>query len=611
MVNSARAAGLMLGLFGLSLGCTESAPRKLEVFTVDVRLESQDPSLDLSGLPVSLDDSGRFSTNAQGRMLLTYQQFAGAHLKLKVKLPDHLQADAPLEREYVLKVDDNGRTEPVEFVLWVSKAENKPTGDKVDFVIAVDGECEGRVVRFEGKAVGVTGPDGFLEHVVTRYPGKEVELIAEAKDGCPALRCRYLLSEDDTILRVDSSCETLTPAKAPEPPPMVAEAPKSPAPKPEPRRVTVASRAMPAEPKPRRQPPKSRTAPEKVAKARAPVAERSPAPAPKPEPKPAAAAKPEPKPEAAKPEAKPAIAQNPEPEAPDPVPSKADSTEVAARETPAPNPEAPDPEVKAEPKAPKAGHVALQVHCEPEGLLLHVDGKKTGEICRSGLMLELKPGVHKLSTSGPSCPESKASFIELSPAARSTAIHLKNACTLSCEDRVRQKLRERQRPTGVELACLRLEPSAKGYVDAQLLLSYAYMQGRDLPEATKLLRATLKTPAGKTQPEVLLRLATLESKQNQLDSAISHAEEAWRYRMKFTGGPQVRATSVMQLLKLRAGLQEQRFYADEDESAYNRALDLYGQLAATASKNGHGSRAQAAQTAMTRLKKQKRRIDGG
>lgn len=585
MVNSARAAGLMLGLFGLSLGCTESAPRKLEVFTVDVRLESQDPSLDLSGLPVSLDDSGRFSTNAQGRMLLTYQQFAGAHLKLKVKLPDHLQADAPLEREYVLKVDDNGRTEPVEFVLWVSKAENKPTGDKVDFVIAVDGECEGRVVRFEGKAVGVTGPDGFLEHVVTRYPGKEVELIAEAKDGCPALRCRYLLSEDDTILRVDSSCETLTPAKAPEPPPMVAE-PSIPAPKPEPRRVTVASRAMPAEPKARRRPQESRPAPEKVAEIRAPVAERSPAPAPKPEPKPAAAPKPEPKPEAAKPEAKPAIAQNPEPEAP-------------------------DPEVKAEPKAPKAGHVALQVHCEPEGLLLHVDGKKTGEICRAGLTLELKPGVHKLSTSGPSCPESKASFIELSPAARTTAIHLKNACTLSCEDRVRQKLRERQRPTGVELACLRLEPSAKGYVDAQLLLSYAYMQGRDLPEATKLLRATLKTPAGKTQPEVLLRLATLESKQNQLDSAISHAEEAWRYRMKFTGGPQVRATSVMQLLKLRAGLQEQRFYADEDESAYNRALDLYEQLAVTASKNGHASRAQAAQTAMTRLKKQKRRIDGG
>ena len=276
---------------------------------------------------------------------------------------------------------------------------------------------------------------------------------------------------------------------------------------------------------------------------------------------------------------------------------------MAAAET------APPPPAE-QPYRPADGRPA-PVTCAPEGRELYVDGRLALRECGPRKTVYLSPGVHKLTLRGGGCPETRASFVEVPAKGRIKPIEIRGECKSNCVDSIRSRLASDARLSESELTCLKRAGSGdRRYIEAKLMLAHVYAKQGQAQQAEQVLGEALKTRSGRSDPELRVRLAELLGKRKELERASKEAEAAWRYRMKFRGSRTQRERWILNTLKLRAGIFEQLFYAEEEVAYYTKAVATYTDLERTARQSQNTDMARYARAALSRVELQRRRLDG-
>lgn len=535
---------LLAGLLCGLVACS-SDPISLESFTILVQLKSDTAGVDLSGVPVS------FGSQEKGRFVTDARGQRGVTYRGAVGSRLRVRVQLPPRLVSSQATDRQ--------LLLATDAEGHP--QPVRFVLNVRPAAQPAPAAEELRRYVLAAETGCAKQRILL----DGELLGQtASDGYVELVFKRAPAKVQLLAEATERCpalscefeladKTIIPfdARCAKPAPAEAAAPE-PAPAPEP---TAAAREAPPPPKPEPAPrTKSRTARR-------------------------AASKPAPKPRAA-PKAAKAPAQVPQAALPKPV----------------------------EPSGGVKGGRSVSVRCEPAGLSLYVDGKKTLDHCTPGAVVLMTPGVHKLQLEGPGCPRSRAAFTEVPAKGAVTEASVQTSCSRSCEERVRAALGAKQRLSEAQLACLKRPASDKSYLSAQLLRAHAYSTMGYNAKAEAVLAEAAATPSGKVNPELHLRLAAAQSKARKLKAALSSVDLARRYRANFRSK---RRSWFIKISELRAGLLEQLFYRDRDRKRYQEAVREYESLLVLLKKANSRTKAKKVQANLKRLQNQARRLKGG
>ena len=223
----------LLSLLLLATGCDlllESQTIELEIFPVEVRVTAP-AGVDVGGIPVTFSHSDRLTTNPQGRLRVNYQGARFGRLHIAVELPGGLQATGPVEQEFVLDHDAEGKPAAVRFIVAATSGAPPTTapGTQAKYVVVVDSDCEGQDVEVDGDFLGTTDEDGYLEKNFMSSPGGVVRIVAKATGRCAEIACAFVLPEQGAILNVEPSCDAgqagASPPPPAEPPPLPAADP--------------------------------------------------------------------------------------------------------------------------------------------------------------------------------------------------------------------------------------------------------------------------------------------------------------------------------------------------------------------------------------------------
>ncbi len=247
----------------------------------------------------------------------------------------------------------------------------------------------------------------------------------------------------------------------------------------------------------------------------------------------------------------------------------------------------------------------VTIECAPAGLRVFVDKKLVAAECTGSVDVELTHGVHRIELKAqpgqPRLPRTRRE-IEV-PTAVAVKIQAREA--LSCTESVRRKLEAKKKVGNSELDCLRPAfADAKQEREAKLLLAYGLERLKDYAGAASALGTIAKSPRGKFDPDIHLRLAQLQLRRKKYGKCVKSAEAAWTYRTKLRGSRAKKTEAMLEITSVRAGCLEERFYATENTRYYRAAKDAYSKLASLSKSAKNTTRAKYAEERLARLKQQ-------
>lgn len=421
----------------------------------------------------------------------------------------------------------------------------QPTGetDGQEIGVVVQSRCAQQAVTAAGAEVGRTDIDGYASFV-THAPIGPLAVSVGAEAGCK-LTCTLEVIEGGGLYAVAEGCDQPVLAFGQVPPATVAE----------------------ARPKPRRTKPAVGQAKPSAGEPKVPAAE-------------------------------PVEGASPGDSYDEPDPKGTEATPpIEADANPTERPRAP--------RRRALEQARVTIACAPPGLRLLVDRKVVAAECSGTVDVELVYGVHHIELEAqagqPRLPKTRKQ-IEVPT---SGTVEIRARSELSCTESIRRKLDAKKKVGKSELECLRPPFSdAKEEREAKLLLAFGLERLKDYAGATKALETVASSDRGKFDPDIHLRLARLLMLRKAFGPCVKSADAAWTYRNKLRGKRAQKTEAMLEVLSVRAGCLEERFYESENTRFYNQAKQAYEKLEQLSTSAKSSQRVSYAQKRLAGMKQQ-------